>query len=158
MNNKIDKLTEIRHKIFKKFIGNVRGKTILDVSGSTGEFLEVLEANKNTSHILDISKTYLKVASKRGFKTHFGNAEKIKLKQKFDIVIAFDILEHISNPDKLLSNIKNFLKSNGKLFIATPYKEDLTPYEKIKDIYEFSHLRTFDEDSLSNLLTKMAIK
>lgn len=39
---------------------------------------------------------------------------------RFDLIILRDTLEHITNQDKLLKHLKNFLNPNGKIFISFP--------------------------------------
>jgi len=44
-----------------------------------------------------------------------------KLKsEKFDLVLAFDIVEHLNAPSEFLRNINNLLAENGSLILTTP--------------------------------------
>jgi SAM-dependent methyltransferase len=53
-----------------------------------------------------------------------GNVEQLeKFKgslPRFDIVLAGDIIEHISNPGLMLEGIKEFIKDEGRLVVSTP--------------------------------------
>ncbi|MEH2374711.1 class I SAM-dependent methyltransferase [Nostoc sp.] len=44
-----------------------------------------------------------------------------QLGEKFDIVIAAEVIEHLFYPKELLRNAKKCLKQNGRLIITTPY-------------------------------------
>jgi len=49
------------------------------------------------------------------------NVEKpIRLKQKFDVVVAFEVIEHLDNTDMLLVNAYNNLKKEGIFIISFP--------------------------------------
>jgi 2-polyprenyl-3-methyl-5-hydroxy-6-metoxy-1,4-benzoquinol methylase len=70
---------------------------------------------------------------------------------KSDVIIHYDVLEHIDNTsDFLRSNLRE-LKENGIVVFAVP---DCTDNIKTGDISMFihQHLNYFDQDSLSNLL------
>lgn len=47
------------------------------------------------------------------------------IKQKFDVVTALALIEHIKNPKSLVFHAHRFLKKGGKLIITTP-----SPYAK----------------------------
>lgn len=40
--------------------------------------------------------------------------------QPFDLVVAGDIIEHLSNPGLMLDGVKAFLKPEGRLLVSTP--------------------------------------
>ena len=40
--------------------------------------------------------------------------------ERFDLVVAGDIIEHLSNPGLMLEGMKGLMKPNGKLLVSTP--------------------------------------
>lgn len=48
------------------------------------------------------------------------NAEEFSLNQKFEIIFAGDLIEHLSNPGKFLTACKSHLLNNGRLVLTTP--------------------------------------
>ena len=48
-----------------------------------------------------------------------GDIEKIKMNKKFDLIIMFEILEHVNNWKRLLLKIDKNLKKDGKIIIST---------------------------------------
>ena len=40
--------------------------------------------------------------------------------QKYDIIVASELIEHLNNPGLFLQSVKDFLKDDGLLIIATP--------------------------------------
>lgn len=45
-------------------------------------------------------------------------------KDKFDLILAIDILEHIENDEQILKNFRKVLDTNGKLIISSPSNFD----------------------------------
>ncbi len=96
---------------------------ILDVGCSGGINIKYL-GEKGFENIfgIDTSKQAIKSCKKKGIKnvsvvdgskTHFKNKE-------FDIIIASDVLEHIKDDEKALSEWKRILKDEGKLILFVP--------------------------------------
>lgn len=118
------------HKI-KSLIPDKKLK-ILDLGFGQGYIEELISENKNYElHGIDISSTAVKRARKK-FKGNFitGDISKVETLYKknfFDVVLALELIEHIS-PTKILNFYKSLhylLKSNGILIISTPLNEDL---------------------------------
>jgi 2-polyprenyl-3-methyl-5-hydroxy-6-metoxy-1,4-benzoquinol methylase len=53
-----------------------------------------------------------------------GNVERLQELEgelaPFDLVVAADIIEHLSNPGMMLDGVKKFLKPDGQLIVSTP--------------------------------------
>lgn len=106
---------------FLKFAG--QKKKILDIGCNDGFFSEKL---KNTGHIvtgIDISEQMLAQAKKRGIQVKKVDIESETLPfsdNSFDIVLLSDVIEHIFDTDRLLSECHRVLTPRGKLLISTP--------------------------------------
>jgi len=149
LKKRIDKLRKLRYNLSIKLIGQPFGK-ILDVGGGDGGFLEEWGAKKEDCLIVDIAKPYIEEAKKKGFKTLLADVETVKLNKKFDIVTLNAVLEHVLHPEKLLLNIKRHMNIGSRLFIVVPYKEKIKKHPK----YEFTHLRSIDEEYIRGLAKK----
>jgi SAM-dependent methyltransferase len=87
----------------------------------------------------------------------FGDATRIDLEGRFDIVFAGEIIEHVPNPGQLLDNIKHLLIDGGELIITTPnayfywsFLFHVFGYESIHP----DHNCVFSATSLQTLLRK----
>jgi 2-polyprenyl-3-methyl-5-hydroxy-6-metoxy-1,4-benzoquinol methylase len=81
----------------------------------------------------------------------------IKLNDSFDVVIAADIIEHLSNPGALLEGIKLFCNDKSRILITTPNAFGLPNFIKFslghfRDGEE--HVMTFNFDNIKNLLKR----
>lgn len=73
-----------------------------------------------------------------------------KLKDKFDIIILYNVLEHISDIATFLKNIKNQLKDQGRIYYAVPDCEKPIKYGDISMLIHM-HYNYFVEQSLKNI-------
>jgi len=107
------KKNNLKYKIVRELVKN---KDVLDI-GSVGQahvytLWNLIKENAKSATGVDI------VPSKDK-KIAFGNMEKYNFRKKFDIIVAGDVLEHVSNQGLLLDNIKKHLKDKGKLILST---------------------------------------
>ena len=94
---------------------------VLDVGGGNGQFSNFIGAKNVT--ILDISETGLKFAKKK-FKFKIIKKDirkKWNLTSKnYDIVFCNEVLEHVLDPEFIISEIAKIIKKKGILYIAQP--------------------------------------
>src|SRR4030042_1858982 len=72
---------------------------------------------------IDVSEIALAAAQKKGIKTvrYDLNATPYPLPSKtFDIIILTDVLEHLLDPKKVLTECRRLLKHNGSVIITVP--------------------------------------
>lgn len=96
---------------------------ILDVGCSGGINMKFLKEKKFKNVFgIDISKQAIESCKKNGIKNVLlmeGSKTSFKDKE-FDIIIASDVLEHIKDDEKALSEWGRILKDNGKLILFVP--------------------------------------
>ena len=56
--------------------------------------------------------------------------------EKFDVVFLFQVLEHLDNPEKALSEICRVTKSNGHVFISVPLSQSI--HQVPHDYYRYT--------------------
>lgn len=70
---------------------------------------------------IDLSEEGIETLKKYGFRNVFEmDAEDLKISNKFDLILAGDVLEHLSNPGLFLQHARKLLHSNGELVIGVP--------------------------------------
>ena len=95
---------------------------LLDLGCGEGIFLEYAE-QFYCSHGVDISEFAISIARKRCSSAKFdvSNANNIcLLNEKFDIIVCFDMLEHLTDPTVVLQKCGQLLNDNGLLIISVP--------------------------------------
>lgn len=115
-------MKKIEYTEFLKWEDDLKKTDILlDIGCWSGE--RILELNKKCNcYGMDINKEKLLLAKKEiKKKLRYGDVtKKIPFKQKFDWIILSEVLEHVSDDEKVLKNISNSLKLGGKLILTTP--------------------------------------
>ena len=89
-----------------------------------------------------------------------GNVEALgdlSLEQTFDLIIAGDIIEHVSNPGLMLDGIKRFCRVGTRIIITTPHAFGLPNYlrflaGRFRDGAE--HVATYNMQNLTCLLAR----
>ncbi len=150
---------EIIYDYFLKEIKRIKGLKILDVGCGMGEFLELVVDNEGKPYGIEFSDYASDFVAKKGIKVCNQNAEgKFCYDSKlFDIVTMWDVIEHLYNPGKALSEINRVLKKDGFLILSTPNFSGLTRLLFGFNAYQISlpeHLFYFNLDSIKNILNK----
>ena len=113
------------------FILNLfKGKSVMDIGPC--EHTEEYMANENwffrkilnvSDHVVgvDINKKLVDHAQTLGLDIRYADATSEEdFKEKFDVVHAGDVIEHVSDAGGLLKFMKRHLKEDGKLVLSTP--------------------------------------
>ena len=124
------RLRYIKDTITKKF-GNKSEKLplkdirILDIGCGGGLLSEPLSRLGATVTGIDASDRNIKIAkmhlkkSKLDIDYHCSSPDKFVAKEKFDVVLNMEIVEHVDNVNFFLFKSSELLKKNGLMFIAT---------------------------------------
>jgi len=141
--------TAMENRYILSFLGDLSGKTLLDVGCGLGEssvvFAELgadVTSNDLSSEMLALTTS---LAGKRGLsvKTCHGPAEDLELpSESFDVVYAANVVHHLSDVEAFYKGILRLLKPGG-LFIAW----DPVRYNPVINIYRrmASEVRSEDE-------------
>lgn len=117
-----------RIRLLKKHLGKT--KRLLEVGCSAGMFL--WHARKHVKEAVGIdydSRSAKYAAHKCGCKTYDKDIEETNLKEKsFDIICAFQTLEHAQDPTGFISRYKKYLKLDGIMVIEVPNLRDALVY------------------------------
>lgn len=114
----------------------IPGSRILEIGCYTAEMLNFLP--KQTAYFgVDFDEAALEIARGRGAivkHVNFDSAQ-IEFDQPFDIVIATEVLEHLKNPEAMISQIKRLLKPGGVVLISLPNENTL--YHRLLSLLGF---------------------
>ena len=107
------------------------GRDVLDVACGSGYGTKML-AEAGASHAVgvDISQVALDIARDRysGPATfELGDISIYGDEGSFDLITCFETIEHVTNPQRALSNLHRLLRSNGILLISSPNRAATSP-------------------------------
>lgn len=111
---------------------------------------------------IEVSEEQVDALRAEGFDIRLGDAENFDLGEAFDVIVAGELIEHLSNPGLFLDRARSHLRPGGILALTTPNRYSaqsilavlLTgahpPYRKQLT----KHVAYFDGDSLPALLER----
>ncbi len=167
--NLVSNLHDINYNqsILINIIKNLKQKKnlkLLDYGSGNSEF-SLFKNKYNISEIISYDPLYpnnindifkrLKIASKAINKTNDLDNE------KFDIIICQSVIEHVSDPNSEISNMKKFLKDDGIIYINNPYmniKKDLKNLISAKHIKKEDHISCYHIDHINYMMPNIFLK
>jgi 2-polyprenyl-3-methyl-5-hydroxy-6-metoxy-1,4-benzoquinol methylase len=104
-----------------------RGKRVLDVGcvGHTVPPTHPLWLHKRIAEVasrvvgIDIESEKVEELRKQGYNAIVANALNCDLGEKFDVIVAGQVIEHLDNPGIFLENMKKHLSDGGAFIITT---------------------------------------
>jgi len=165
--------------------GDVSGRRILDIGCGMGYFTH--ELHKRGARVIGIDYSYASISFAKGrfpdldLRVHSAYDLKSFEVESFDLVTLIDVIEHMSDPQKIVGGIHQVLKPDGRLVLSTdlhhgPWSRGLLhhlavksqvlskggrAYRLIKRVesyrrqfknYHASHLNSLTHDGLEKLL------
>jgi len=129
---------------------------ILDIGTAEGAMLSSIKKEFPQAKCfgLEYSQELININQDKNIKIIQGNAQKLPFKSNsFNIVVATAVIEHLSQPLKMVSESYRVLKKNGILIVTTP-----DPFfDKIAGLIsreESHHLERFNLRKLKNYFRK----
>jgi len=145
-------------KQFKESGLNIKKKLhVLDIGGGMGILANQIEHSTNWNvDICDLDQQALKdCAQIRGHKFLYNIRDENKhMINKYDIVILYDVLEHIKITESFLKSCIAHLKENGLLLVNVPaLQECYSIYDK-----EIGHYRRYNIEQINNEFSKLEVE
>lgn len=156
---------------------NLKNKKVLDIGCGGGILTEKLHKMGAKVTGVDSSQKSIKIATQHAkeqkFDIEYINASILEISDlgKYDCIVCFEMIEHVSDPNKLIEKIKEFSSDQCHLFmstinrnlksfifakIAAEYMLQIVPkgthqYAKFVTPYELDKLLEKNEYNLNNL-------
>lgn len=122
----LHRITPVRMGYLKNVIGDVKGKTILDIGCGGGLISVPLSRLGGKVTGVDADKQAITVAKQhsttQGLEIEFlhGAAENLVADgRQFDVVVALEVIEHIDNPDLFVKLCSELVKPDGVIIFST---------------------------------------
>jgi 2-polyprenyl-3-methyl-5-hydroxy-6-metoxy-1,4-benzoquinol methylase len=133
----------------------------LDIGCSAGHFLYVLKEYVRECIGIEFNKENAEFVNKElGIKTYTEPIEKTDLPLGyFDLITAFQVLEHVEDPIQFLTTLRKYLKPDGYLYLEVPNINDaLISIYNIESYCDFSyrepHIFYYSPKTLSMVLER----
>jgi len=132
---------------------------ILEIGCSYGFLFKYLKEYKNKIGT-DISVHAIEKAKKINPNDKFKimDAEKLNFEERtFNLILAFDILEHLNNPENCIKEVARVLKKGGVLILTTPNPDSYSKKIKKENWFAYkdpTHISINSSKFWCNLLVK----
>ena len=141
---------ERRHLLAKAISGLTPGRA-LDIGAAGGGNTRVLREHGWDAVALEYGADGAEVAHGRGLATLRGDATRLPFADdSLDLVMAFDLLEHLHDDDAAVAEVHRVLKPNGTYLVAVPADPKLwSSHDEAVD-----HVRRYTREGLLSLLDR----
>jgi 2-polyprenyl-3-methyl-5-hydroxy-6-metoxy-1,4-benzoquinol methylase len=123
------------------------GIRVLEVGCGQGSLLNQLRGTFPAVDFfgVDLSVEAVALANAKGLNVRQGSLENLS-GERYDLVIAFGVLEHVPNPSTFLTQVRELLSEQGEAIIGQPM-QDVPSY----DVFFVDHLHHFTTDHVRSL-------
>ena len=134
----------------------LEGKRALEIGCATGEFCQVLYKRGCSVVGVDLSKEVIELAKARypHLDLRPGDLQSAVRDDKFDVIFAWEVVEHVTSPEGFVAEISQRLSPNGYVVLSTPNyacAKHVQPSRWAGFQYSFEHLYFFDRRALENI-------
>lgn len=138
-------------------------KNIIDFGCGVGGFLERARLSANHVAGIELERALYPYFKSKGLHVYPDHKSVLDEERKWDLVTAFHVVEHLSDPRYIISELSDLLNEGGELIIEVPGSEDalLTLYKCEafqKFTYWSQHLYLFNAETLNELAKQAGLK
>jgi len=147
------------------------GSQVLEVGCAAGHMTQALKRQGCEVTAIELDAALASMARPLCRRMVVGNIEELDLdaevREKFDVVLCGDVLEHLTNPAAVLQKLKRRLSSSGHFVVSLPnvahgsvrlsLLEGRFTYVK-EGLVDASHLRFFTLDSIQELFNRNGLE
>ncbi len=136
--------------------------SLIDVGAAYGTFCEEIKQAGlfRKVYALEPTPDLASTCRSRGLDTFETPIEDLSDSKFFDVVTAFEVLEHLYAPNKFISRCRRLLRPNGLLILTCPnvLGFDVTTLGLQSGTFDHEHVNYFHPDSLSSLMESCSFR
>ena len=156
-----DRLCNARLKVYEDML-NQPCRNVLEVGCGPGVFYRPFSIRSVDWTGIDINPYWKDFGQQND--VPISTKPLLNVKEKFDVVIAYQVLEHVKNPMSFMALLTNRLRPGGILHLELPNHQSLTAKMRkispfISEEYGFiqppMHLRAYKKRTLQHLINQL---
>lgn len=137
----------------------LKGGVLLEVGAAFGWFCEEIKSFNVFERVIAVEPTpgLAETCRKKGIETIESPIEKVNLDDLVDIVVSFEVIEHLFSPEEFIRQCSRLLKPNGVLVLSCPNVKgfDVGTLGINSGTFDHEHLNYFHPRSLGKLLIRL---
>ena len=136
----------------------VTPNSLLEVGAAFGTFCTEMKSRNYFKKVIGVEPTpnLAQTCREKGIEIIEKPIEQVHFKEeeKFDVVVNFEVIEHLFSPKDFIAKCKNLLKKGGLFIVTCPNGKgfDISVLGDVSDTVDHEHLNYFNPKSLSGLL------
>ena len=140
-----------RRHLLGRMIDGLRPGTALDIGAAGGGNTRVLRSAGWSVTALEYGAEGAEVAAERGLSVVRGDATALPVDDaSLDLVVAFDVLEHIVDDDTAVTEVRRALRPGGMFLVAVPADPKLWSDHDVA----VDHVRRYTRETLRDVLER----
>ena len=110
-----------------KMAGQKKEKTlrILDIGAGIGEVLSVFNDNGHNCEAIEVNSSAIGHLKNIGINVFEDSFYNYKSNEKFDVIMAWGVIEHVTNPTLFLEKVYSLLNTSGVFVSEVPHAQSL---------------------------------
>ncbi len=121
---------KLDQRLFKRVLRQLPGPalSLLDVGGGAGwelNWMRELDPRIQFTQVVDLDAAAEAAARANGHEYFCGRAEDFVSDRRFDLILMFNLIEHVEDPRALLTKMRGLLSPNGRILLKTPNTDSL---------------------------------
>jgi len=109
-----------RHKV-RDLLACTPVRDLLEIGCGPGYFLAAAEEAGIANAVgIDLNPAAIEAARAAGHRAEVGAIEQVEADRKYDAIVMFDVLEHITAPVPFLTSVRGHTREGGVLYLMTP--------------------------------------
>lgn len=142
-------------RLLRKVKSQKNGGKLLEIGCNSGDFIDLAKTNGFEVFGIEIDEVAAKQGIEKGRNMIQGDFLQMDLSEKYDIIVANHVLEHIPEIEQISSALKKALKPDGVVIINVPNIEgNIVKIMKQNwcQMAPFTHIWFFTKKSMRKLL------
>ena len=136
-------------------VENLRGQVVADFGCSAGVFLDAVKGIAKRTIAVEPASIFKDYLLSMGHEYFTYPRDLIDSGVKADIVVSFDVIEHLEDPLAFLCDVHEVLQPGGRFVLSMPSADDLlnkiAPSTFRPFFYQTAHINYFNRKSLGAL-------
>lgn len=150
------------YKLVRNLVVDKKLNSVLDIGCGYGKKLEEL-IQPVCNNIVGIDFKHSIDYCKRNYdfgRWYVDDVEnsKLRMKEKFDLIIAADVIEHLKNPDKLFDYFSNYAYANTYIIISTPERDIVRGKSDMGPPNNPAHVREWNKKEFARYIESKGLK
>ncbi len=141
---------------------NVKKEKLIEIGTGYGIFCEEIVKTGAFKDIVGVeaSDSLAETCIGKGYRLYNGLLENLEISEKFNAVVAFEVLEHIFSPKQFLGKVFNLMNDNSLLMLTFPAWSgfDASVLREYASTIDHEHLNYFNEKSITLLLNSIGFE